>query len=88
MNVTHDSASNANAVRSPILVGCPSARRAHVSSSSGLVDTGVNNTHPRCAYADARRNPHARSADSWGCYGTRDTAFRYAHGLAIDNSIR
>ncbi len=86
--VTHDSASNAHAVSSPVPVGCTSPCRANIPSSSGLVDTGVPHAHAGCAYAHAGCNPHPRSADTGGCYWARNTSFGYANGLAINDGTR
>ncbi|TLD46872.1 MAG: hypothetical protein FAZ92_00848 [Accumulibacter sp.] len=47
--------------------------RTDVSGGTGLVDAGVDDAHTGSAYA--------RGSD-WA----RDTAFGYAHGLAIDDS--
>ena len=87
VTVTHDSASNAHAVSSPVPVGCTSPRRANIPSSSGLVDTGVPHAHAGCAYAHAGCNPHARSADTGGCHWACNTSFGYANGLAINDGI-
>ena len=45
-----------------------------------MVDTGVPHAHAGCAYANAGCNPHARSADTGGCYWARNTSFGYANG--------
>ena len=82
------SAPNAHPVSSPIPVACTNPCRANISRSSGLVFTGVNHAHPRCAYANAGSNPYPRSADTRGCYRARDTSFGYAHGLAINGGAR
>ena len=87
--VTHFSylsAPNARPVSSPIPVACTNPCRANISRSSGLVFTGVNHAHPRCANANAGYNPYSRRTDTG--YWARDTSFGYAHGLAINGGAR
>mgnify|MGYP006315343497 FL=1 len=79
---------NSIAVSSPVLVGCTNPCRTNIPSSSGLVDTGVPHAYAGCAYTNAGCNPHARSADTGGCYWARNTSFGHANGLAINDGTR
>jgi hypothetical protein len=88
MYVTQDSASNTHAISPPVPVGRTNPCRANIPSSSGLVDTGVPHAYAGCAYTNAGCNPHARSADTGGCYWARNTPFGHANGLAIDDGTR
>ena len=87
-HVIHSSASNAHAVGPAVPVGCTDSCSANIPSGSGLVDTRVNDAHPGGAYANTGCNPYTRSADTGGCYWARNTSFRYANGLAINDAAR
>lgn len=92
----------ANAVHWPTAVGRSTHRSgADVPCSARLVDAGVDYPHTRSTDAgpactdvpggtglvDAGvDDAHTGSAYARGPYWARDTAFGYAHGLAIDNS--
>ena len=92
----------ANAVHWATAVGRSTHRSgADIPSSTRLVDAGVDDTHTRSAYTgpactdipcstglvDAGvDDAHTGSTYARGPYWARDTAFGYAHGLAINNS--
>jgi len=74
---------------------------ADIPCSTGLVDAGVDRAHTRSAYTGSAcadipcstglvdagvDHAHTGSTDARRPYWARDTAFGYAHGLAINNS--
>jgi len=94
----------ASAIHRAATVAClnPDARGANAhtgrNTHSGSADTNAGsadanagcNTYPGSANADAGRDAYPGGADTGGrnCAWACDTAFRYAHGLAINNRAR